>query len=284
MAKIISVVNQKGGVGKTTSVINIGAALATLGKKVLLIDLDPQGNLSAGLDISPEDILVKNAYSSLVGSVSLDDNIVHTKVENLDVVPSDTNLAGAEIELVGVMAREFRLNESVGPLVKSYDYVFIDCPPSLGLLTLNALCASDSYLVPLQTEFFALQGLAHILRTTELVRRHLNKSLKEEGILLTMFDSRSNLSKQVYNEVRSFAGERVFQNIIPRRVRLAESTSHGVPGVIYDPSCFGVRSYVDVAKELMDRQVGKNLENQKSSKTIPPDPVDRLGKNNQAEI
>jgi chromosome partitioning protein len=276
-ARIVSVVNQKGGVGKTTTVINLGAALVGLGKKVLLVDLDPQGNLSAGLDISPEQIASKNAYSALVTGSPLSENIVNTKFQGLDVVPSDTNLAGAEIELVGVMAREFRLRSSLTPEIDKYDFVFIDCPPSLGLLTLNALCSSSSYLVPLQTEFFALQGLAHILRTTELVRKHLNPSLTEEGILLTMFDSRSNLSKQVYNEVRSFAHNRVFSNVIPRRVRLAESTSHGVPGVIYDPSCFGVRSYIELAKEFLERVSGVKTSSP-TPKVIPPDPVDRLGK------
>lgn len=284
MGKVISVVNQKGGVGKTTTVINVGAALASLGKKVLLIDLDPQGNLSAGLDVSPEEILEKNVYSALIESSSLAANIVHTKVPGLDIAPSDTNLAGAEIELVGVMAREFRLKEALADAVDSYDYIFIDCPPSLGLLTLNALCASAGYLVPLQTEFFSLQGLAHILKTTEQVKKFLNKNLQEVGILLTMFDSRSNLSKQVLNEVRTFAGTRVFENVIPRRVRLAESTSHGIPGVIYDPSCFGVRAYVDVAKELLARELGQTQESPQLKKVIPPDPVDRLGKFNQAEI
>ena len=282
MSRIISVVNQKGGVGKTTTVINIGAALSEMGYKVLLVDFDPQGNLSAGVDISSEEIIDRNVYSTLVDSKPLSENVVHTKIKNLDIVPSDTNLAGAEIELVGVMAREFRLKSAVDDVIRSYDFVFIDCPPSLGLLTLNALCASDSYLVPLQTEFFALQGLAHILRTTDLVRRHLNPQLAEEGILLTMFDSRSNLSKQVYNEVAGFAKERVFNTVIPRRVRLAESTSHGVPGVIYDPTCFGVRSYVEVAKELIARSRGERTS--AKSAVIPPDPVDRLGKGPDTEI
>jgi chromosome partitioning protein len=275
MARIISIVNQKGGVGKTTTVINVGAALAELGKKVLLIDFDPQGNLSAGLDVSPEIIEKKNTYNCLVSEEPAENNIVETKIPNLHIVPADTNLAGAEIELVGVMAREFRLKNSLAHGVDKYDFVFIDCPPSLGLLTLNALCASSSYIVPLQTEFFALQGLTHILRTTELVKKHLNKELVEDGILLTMFDSRSNLSKQVFQEVKGFAGSRVFNNVIPRRVRLAESTSHGVPGVIYDPTCFGVRSYVEVAKEFLDRVEGREVVNSLQP-LVPPDPVDRL--------
>jgi chromosome partitioning protein len=275
MPRIISIVNQKGGVGKTTTVINVGAALAELGKKVLLVDFDPQGNLSAGLDVSPELIEQKNTYNCLVAEEPASKNIVETKIPNLHIVPADTNLAGAEIELVGVMAREFRLKNSISQSVNNYDFILIDCPPSLGLLTLNALCASSSYIVPLQTEFFALQGLTHILRTTELVKKHLNKDLVEDGILLTMFDSRSNLSKQVFQEVKGFAGSRVFNNVIPRRVRLAESTSHGVPGVVYDPTCFGVRSYVEVAKEFLDRVEGREVVNSMQP-LVPPDPVDRL--------
>ncbi len=275
MTRIVSIVNQKGGVGKTTTVINVGAALAELGKRVLLIDFDPQGNLSSGLDIQPDVIEVKNTYNCLVGEEAAEKNIVETKIPNLHIVPADTNLAGAEIELVGVMAREFRLKNSLSQSINKYDFVFIDCPPSLGLLTLNALCASTSYIIPLQTEFFALQGLTHILRTTELVRKHLNKELVEDGILLTMFDSRSNLSKQVFQEVKGFAGSRVFNNVIPRRVRLAESTSHGVPGVIYDPTCFGVRSYVEVAKEFLDRVEGRDIVNSMQP-LVPPDPVDRF--------
>jgi len=277
MTRIISVVNQKGGVGKTTTVINIGAALSQLGKKVLLIDFDPQGNMSAGLNVSPDDITEKNAYSALVGLSTLYQNIVATTVKNLFVVPSDSNLAGAEIELVDVPRREFRLKESLTQDLSFFDYVFIDCPPSLGLLTLNALCASDSYLIPLQSEFFALQGLTNILKTAELVKNHLNPILKEEGILLTMYDSRSNLSKQVYTEIRSFAEDRLFGNVIPRRVRLAESTSHGVPGVFYDPACFGSRSYVEVAKEIILREQGQRIEGPAQA-VIPPDPVDRIGR------
>jgi chromosome partitioning protein len=277
MTRIISVVNQKGGVGKTTTVINIGAALAQLDKKVLLIDFDPQGNLSAGLGVTAEDILDKNAYSALVGVGTLFQNVVATTVKNLFVVPSDSNLAGAEIELVDVERREYRLKESLTEDLQVFDYILLDCPPSLGLLTLNALCASDSYLIPLQSEFFALQGLTNILKTAELVKSHLNPDLQEEGILMTMYDSRSNLSKQVYNEIRSFAADRLFGNVIPRRVRLAESTSHGLPGVFYDPTCFGSRSYVEVAKEILLRAQGKRIEGPAQS-VIPPDPVDRIGR------
>lgn len=277
MGRVISIVNQKGGVGKTTTVINLGAALAEMGFRVALLDLDPQGNLSSGLDISAEVVTEKNLYAALVDGKPLSELLCQTKVPNLFVAPSNTELAGAEIELVGVMAREFRLKNAFDAPLDGFDFVLIDCPPSLGLLTLNALCASDSYLVPLQTEFFALQGLAHILKTTELVKKHLNPKLNEEGILLTMFDSRSNLAKQVHQEVRGFAGDRVFNTLIPRRVRLAESTSHGVPGIVYDPSCFGVRAYVDLARELVARTKGIRAVTE-PNRVIPPDPVDRLGK------
>lgn len=279
--KIVAVINQKGGVGKTTTVINLGAALATMGKKVLLVDMDPQGNLSSGLDIAPEQIDDQNAYRALVGEGSLADNMVPTKVENLFVVPSDSNLAGAEVELVDLENREFRLKESVKEDLASFDFVFIDCPPSLGLLTLNALTAAGSYLIPMQSEFFAMQGLTNIMKTANLVKQGLNPSLQEEGVLLTMFDSRSNLSRQVYQEIKEFVGEKLFESVIPRRVRLAESTSHGVPGVIYDPACMGSRSYFEVANEFLLRsEGGKKIPAQGavSAKTVflPPDPVDRL--------
>lgn len=275
MGKIIAIVNQKGGVGKTTTVINVGAGLAMLGKKVLLVDLDPQGNLSSGLNVDPQWIEQKNSYSAVTGASPLTENAVETSVKNLFVVPADSNLAGAEIELVDEERREFKLRNSLTGDVDYFDYVMIDCPPSLGLLTLNALTAANSYLVPLQSEFFALQGLTNILRTCALVKQHFNPELTEEGILLTMFDSRSNLSKQVYNEIRSFAGDRLFSHVIPRRVRLAESTSHGKPGIVYDPACYGARSYLDVAKELDMRNQGVKVA-PPSVTFVPPDPVDRV--------
>ena len=276
MARIVSVVNQKGGVGKTTTVINIGAALALIGKKVLLVDFDPQGNMSAGLNVDPEQIVDKNAYSAVVGINQLYQNIVETKIKNLWVVPTDNNLAGAEIELVGEARREFRLKESLSPEINHFDYVFIDCPPSLGLLTLNALCASNAYLLPMQAEFFSLQGFTNMLKTIELIKSNLNPGLEEEGILITMFDSKTKLSKEVLNEIRAFAGDRVFANVIPRRVKLSESTSHGVPGIVYDPSCYGSRSYLEVAKEIILRSRGVRLD-KPAQPFIPPDPVDRVG-------
>jgi chromosome partitioning protein len=281
--KIISIVNQKGGVGKTTTVINIGAALATKGKKVLLVDMDPQGNLSSGTNIDPSMTAEQNVYLALVGEKRLIDCAVETAVKNLWVVPSNSNLAGAEVELVDVQRREYRLRESLSQEVLDFDYVFIDCPPSLGLLTLNALCASTNYLIPLQSEFFAMQGLANILRTVELVKKVFNPTLVEEGILVTMYDSRSNLSKQVYSELKQFAKSRLFQTVIPRRVRLAESTSHGTPGVIYDPLCLGSRSYQEVADELIARAAG--LPYQKNTADfVPPDPVDTIVKGVAAPV
>jgi chromosome partitioning protein len=275
--KITSIINQKGGVGKTTTVINVGGALALMGKKILLVDLDPQGNLSSGLNIPAQEIEKKNVYFALVGQSKLSENVCSTAIKNLYVVPSNNNLAGAEVELVDVERREFRLKESLSEALNQYDFVFIDCPPSLGMLTLNALSASNSFLIPMQSEFFAMQGLSNILQTAKLVKKHLNPALEEEGVLLTMFDSRSNLSKQVYSELRSHIGNRLYNSIIPRRVRLAESTSHGVPGVIYDPTCFGSRSYVEVAKEFLLRSQGLKLEPIKKQTFLPPDPVDRLG-------
>ena len=278
--KIIAVINQKGGVGKTTTVINVGAALALQGKKVLLVDLDPQGNMSSGLGIDADAVAENNAYFALVGQKTLIQCTIPTALENLSVVPSNSDLAGAEIELVDVPRREFRLRESLTQEILNFDYVFIDCPPSLGLLTLNALCGSTSYLIPLQSEFFAMQGLTNILKTANLVKTHLNPALAEEGILVTMFDSRSNLSKQVYNELQQFAGHRLFANVIPRRVRLAESTSHGLPGVIYDPTCLASRSYQAVAEELEARSRGE-LPRAQAPKFVPPDPVDRFGKSSR---
>jgi len=277
LAKIISVVNQKGGVGKTTSVINVGASLAILGKRVLLLDMDPQGNLSSGLGVETEES-GKNAYFALIGESKLSENIVKTHVDRLYVCPSDSNLAGAEVELVDYPEREFCLKKSVDDYIhENFDYVLIDCPPSLGLLTINSLCASNSYLIPMQAEFFALQGFTQLVQTTNTIKKVLNPKLGEEGILITMYDSRSNFAKQVHQDIRVFARDRVFTTVVPRRIRLAESTSHGNPGVIYDSTCYGARSYLKVAEELLNREQGL-IGKEKTQSFVPPDPVDRLGK------
>ena len=245
--KVISVINQKGGVGKTTTVINLGASLALLNKKTLIVDLDPQGNLSSGINLSKEDLATKNTYSALEEDGRLSENALPTGIDKLFAVGADSNLAGAEVELVSVVGREYRLKESMSVGLEDYDYVLIDCPPSLGLLTINALSASQSYLIPMQCEFFSMQGLASIMKTASIVKKHLNPSLDLEGILLTMYDSRSNLSKQVMNEVKDFVGDKLFKTLVPRRIRLSESTSHGVPGVVYDAACLGSRAYMNVA-------------------------------------
>ena len=275
--KVISVINQKGGVGKTTSVINLGASLALLNKKTLIVDLDPQGNMTAGLDLATDQIKQKNTYFALSEEGKLSENIVPTNLEKLFCVGADTNLAGAEVELVSVVGREFRLRESMSSL-EDFDYVLIDCPPSLGLLTVNALSASSTYLIPMQAEFFSMQGLTSIMKTAGVVKKHLNPNLDLEGILLTMFDSRSNLSKQVMNEVKAFVGEKLFKTLIPRRIRLSESVSHGIPGVVYDPACLGSRAYMNVAREVISHHTGEAVELEPEQPFLPPDPMDRFAK------
>jgi len=274
--KVISIINQKGGVGKTTTTINLAASLAMLGKKVLAIDLDPQGNLSSGLNISDAVCRSHNVYLALVEGVSLSSLCVASSNENLYVAPSNSHLAGAEVELVSVQDRAYRLRDSMKDLESVFDYVLIDCPPSLGLLTINALTASNSFMVPMQSEFFSLQGLTQLLTTVDAVKSAFNNGLEEEGIVVTMYDSRSNFAKQVYQEIKEFAGDRLFKTIIPRRIRLAESSSHGCPGIDYDASCFGARSYVNLAKELLIRNKGLIFKD-KEPNFLPPDPVDRIG-------
>jgi len=274
--KVISVINQKGGVGKTTSVINLGASLALLNKKTLIVDLDPQGNMTAGLNLPPDQVKQKNTYFALSEEGRLAKNIISTNLDKLFCVGTDSNLAGAEVELVSVVGREFRLKESISEGLEDFDYLLIDCPPSLGLLTVNALSASDSYLIPMQAEFFSMQGLTSIMKTANIVKKHLNTTLDLEGILLTMFDSRSNLSKQVMGEVKSFVGEKLFKTLVPRRIRLSESTSHGIPGVVYDPACLGSRAYMNVAREVIFRHTGEELPLEAEQPFLPPDPMDRF--------
>ena len=249
--KVMAIINQKGGVGKSTTAINLSAALGELGKQVLLVDLDPQGNSSSGLGI--EKSQVHNCVYVLLNDVAIEDVIIPDVGEGLDLVPATINLAGAEVELVSEMARENRLKDAVGSLRGKYDYVFIDCPPSLGLLTVNALVAADKLLIPIQCEFYALEGVTKLLDSMKRVKTRLNPTLDIFGVLLTMYDGRTTLSRQVVEEVRSYFGKTVFTTLIPRTVKLSEAPSFGQPITQYDPSGKGAQSYVNLAKEVVQR-------------------------------
>lgn len=251
MAKTICIVNQKGGVGKTTSSVNISAALAKMGKRVLIVDLDPQGNASSGLGLKRHEFQDSNVYHLLINEAEIRDVIYKTAFENLEVIPANADLVGAEIELVNEHQREYRLKEAFSKIDNDYDFIFIDCPPSLGLLTLNALTSAQSFLVPLQCEYYALEGLSQLLNTAGLVKKSLNPQLRIEGILLTMFDSRNNLSHQVVGEIRSHFSDKVFNSIIPRNVRLSEAPSHGMPIFDYDAKSVGSRKYMELAEEIL---------------------------------
>ncbi|MCL1853050.1 MAG: AAA family ATPase [Peptococcaceae bacterium] len=255
MSNIIAIANQKGGVAKTTTAVNLGASLAEKGCKVLLVDLDPQGNATTGSGISKQN-LTQCIYDCLINNTSVLDVIVETGLPNLWVAPARIELAGAEIELVAEINREGRLASALYPVANSYDFLIIDCPPSLGLLTLNALCAATHVLVPIQCEFYALQGVSLLLRTLDRVRRSINRELEILGVLLTMFDARTNLSIQVVDEVKSHFRDKVFRTIVPRNIRLSEAPSHGVPIIIYDPKSRGAEVYRDLAKEVLERVEG----------------------------
>ena len=252
MGRIISIANQKGGVGKTTTAINLSTVLAKRNKKTLLIDMDPQGNATSGIGI--EKNLEKSTYNLLIEEV-----ILKTDIKNLDICPSTINLAGAEVELVSMMSREMRLKEKLESIKDNYDYILIDCPPSLGLITLNAFTASNSVLIPVQCEYYALEGLGQLLNTVKLVKKHLNKDLEIEGALLTMFDTRTNLSKQVVDEVKRYFGDKVYKTVIPRNVKLSEAPSYGMPITVYDPRSKGAKCYDKLGKEVI-----KNNEEQKA--------------------
>lgn len=250
MGRVIALANQKGGVGKTTTSINLGACLAKLGQKVLLIDADAQGNATSGLGIRKADIKV-DVYDVLVNEAPMTDVIIHTSRKNLDIVPATIQLSGAEIELTSQMAREKRLADAVVPIRESYDYILIDCPPSLGMLTINAFTACDTILIPVQSEYYALEGLSQLLNTIQLVQKHFNPNLKIEGVLLTMLDARTNLGNEVVEEVKRFFKDKVYQTIIPRNVRLSEAPSHGMSIIDYDPSSRGAKEYMALAKEVL---------------------------------
>lgn len=250
--RVLAIVNQKGGVGKTTTAINLATALCAVGKKVLLVDLDPQGNASTGLGLRRAS-LRSSAYDVLFGEADIEEAAEPTKVPGLAVVPSSVHLSGAEIELVTAARREFRLKEALHPGL-TYDYVIFDCPPSLNLLTLNALVASDSLIVPLQCEFYALEGLSHLTKTVERVRKAFNPGLDIHGVVLTMFDKRNNLSAMVEEDVRRHFGDRVYKTVIPRNVRLSEAPSYGLPAIVYDMKCAGAQAYIRLAREVIRRE------------------------------
>ena len=249
MGKVISVANQKGGVGKTTTTVNLGTILAKKGKKVLLIDADPQGNATSGLGVEKD--VEMSTYDILVNETNMEDVLQDTIIKNLKLCPSNINLAGAEVELVSMMSREQRLKEKLEEVKEDYDYILIDCPPSLGLITLNAFTASDSVLIPVQCEYFALEGLGQLLNTINLVKKHLNKQIQIEGALLTMYDIRTNLSNQVVKEVKKYFENKVYKTVIPRNVRLSEAPSYGMPITEYDPKSKGAKSYIKFAKEFL---------------------------------
>lgn len=250
MARIICVANQKGGVGKTTTTVNLAAALSEMNREVLIVDMDPQGNASSGLGIKRYESQDNNVYHVIIGEKKIREAIQETQNKHLKIVPATPDLVGAEIELVDMPQREYRLKAALQEVNDEFDYIFIDCPPSLGLITVNALCAADSFLVPLQCEYYALEGLSQLLNSAGLIKKNLNPSLKIEGIVLTMFDQRNNLSHQVVTEIREHFGGKVFQSIIPRNVRLSEAPSHGKSIFSYDEKSIGAKKYYELAEEL----------------------------------
>ncbi|MCI9504744.1 MAG: ParA family protein [Clostridia bacterium] len=256
MGKIISFSNQKGGVGKTTTCVNMAAYLAREGRKVLLIDLDPQGNATTGLGFS-KGALKKSVYNVLIEEEAVKDNVLDTELENLKILPANIDLAGAEVELVYKKNREKVLKEALEKIKSQYDYLLIDCPPSLGLITINALAAADSVVIPIQSEYYALEGLSQLMNSISLVRQHLNKSLKVEGVVLTMYDGRSIISRQIAAEIKKFFTKKLYEIVIPRNVRLSEAPSHGKPILLHDPKCAGARAYSALTEEFLKKTEGR---------------------------
>ncbi len=256
MGKIIAFSNQKGGVGKTTTCVNMSAYLAKKGYKCLIVDLDPQGNATTGLGFAKNE--VKNSvYNVMIDDMPIEEAVVKTCVDGLDILPSNIDLAGAEVELVYVKDREKVLKRVLERAVKSYDFITVDCPPSLGLLTINALAAANTVIIPIQSEYYALEGLSQLMNTIKLVVKHLNSSLKIEGVVLTMNDNRAIISRQISEEIRKFFGKRVFDTVIPRNIRLAEAPSHGLPIMLHDTRCSGAKAYLALTEEYISRQPAK---------------------------
>jgi len=253
MGSVLAIANQKGGVGKTTTAVNLAASLAVAEKQVLLVDLDPQGNATSGLGIARESVADASVYHALLGSISAASAVRTTAVPNLCLLPSNADLVGAELELIDLEDREGRLRDALASVRNHYDFVLIDCPPSLGLLTVNALVAAQQVLVPLQCEYYALEGLGSLLRTIELVRGSLNRDLSLDGVVLTMFDARNNLARQVMSDVKSNLPGQVYETVIPRNVRLSEAPSHGLPALLYDIESKGAQSYLSLAQEVVRR-------------------------------
>lgn len=252
MGRVIAVANQKGGVGKTTTAINLSACLAEKGQKVLAIDMDPQGNMTSGLGIDKDEV-EKNIYDLMIGQVGVEEVLQKEAIENLDIIPTSIDLSAAEIELIGVDDKEFIIRNAIAPIKDNYDYIIIDCPPSLSMLTINAMTTADSVLVPIQCEYYALEGLSQILQTVEMVKKRLNPDLELEGVVFTMYDARTNLSLEVVENVKKHLNETIYKTIIPRNVRLAEAPSHGMPINLYDSRSSGAESYRMLASEVINR-------------------------------